>query len=177
MCTKVFSGEVAPKRSMPPVAVIEPSYVWHKRAALFSAFFLLLLGLGAYFVHPIVLILAPVALYRTWHAFRFLQPGRVGIELYEERIVCKPAFGKRREIRRDEVVRFAAVYRGTTEVVVARTRDVDVRGTQDRPLMHPTDVVMPMGLMRNIGLVRKLEAWRQGTFFTQSLIPPRTSGA
>lgn len=161
---------------MPPVAVIEPSYVWHKRAASFSALLLLLLGLGAYFVHPIVLILAPFALYRAWHALRFLQPGRVGIELYEDRLVCKPALGKPREIKKEDVVRFAAVYRGTTEVVVARTKDVDVRGTQDRPLIHESDIVVPLGLMRNIGLVRKLEAWRQGTFFTQSLIPPRTGG-
>ncbi len=160
---------------MPPSAVIEPSYIWHKRAALFSGVFLLLLLVGAYLVHPVVLILAPFVLYRAIHAYRYLQPGRVGIDIYDDKLVCKPAFGKRREIAREQVVRFLAVYRGTTEVVVARTRDIDVRGTQQRPLMHPSDIVLPLGLMRNPGLVRKLEAWRQGTFFSQSLIPPKTA--
>lgn len=162
---------------MPPVAVIEPSYLWHKRAAIFSASFLALLLAGAFAVHPIVLILAPFVIYRAFYALKFLQPGRVGIELYDDRIVCKPAFGRRREIKRADIVRFLAVYRGTTEVVVARTRDVDVRGTQERPLTHSSDIVMPMGLMRNPGLVRKLEAWRDGTLFNQSLIPPRTEEA
>jgi hypothetical protein len=159
---------------MPPAAVIEPSYIWHKRAAIFSACFLALLLVGAYAVHPIVLILAPFVVYRAWHALRFMQPGRVGIEIYEDRLLCKPAFGKPREIRKQHVVRFVAVYRGTTEVVVARTKDVEVRGTQERQLIHPSDIVVPMGLMRNPGLVRKLEAWRQGTLFSQSLIPPQT---
>lgn len=162
---------------MPPIAVIEPSYLWHKRAALFSACFLALLVIGAVSVHPIILILAPFVIYRGFHAVRFLQPGRVGIEIYEDLIVCKPAFGKRRELAKADIVRFATVYRGTTEVVVARTKDVDVRGTQERPLIHSSDIVMPMGLMRNPGLVRKLEAWRQGTLFSQSLIPPRAEEA
>lgn len=164
------------ERSMPPSAVIEPSYLWHKRAAFFSFGFLALLLAGGYWFHPVVLILAPFVLYRAVHALRFLQPGRVGIDIYEDRLVCKPAFGKHREIRRDRVVRFLSVYRGTTEVVVARTKDIDVRGTQQRPLMHNTDILLPMGLMRNPGLVRKLEAWRQGTLFSQSLIPPRVDG-
>ena len=38
-------------------------------------------------------------------------------------------------------------------------------------MIHKTDVVMPAGLMRNPGLVRRLEMWRLGSFTTESLIP------
>jgi hypothetical protein len=79
---------------MPPLAIIEPSALWHRRAAIFSACFLVIILAGAYYV-PLILILAPFVAYRGLHAYRFLQPGRVGIDLYEDKIVCKPAFGKR----------------------------------------------------------------------------------
>jgi hypothetical protein len=155
---------------MPPLAVIEPSYVWHRRAGAFSLAFLVLIFMGSYFV-KLILLLAPFAAYRVIHAWRFLQPGRVGIEFYDDKLVLRPAFGRPRQVERANVKRFLAVYSGTTEVVVARMQDIDVRGTQQRPLIHSTDVIMPSGLMRNPGLVRRLESWRTGTFSADSLFP------
>lgn len=154
----------------PPVLVLEPSRVWHLRALWFSLAFLVVIIAAGFYV-PLVLILAPFVLYRGLHAFRFLQPGRVGIFIYEDRIVCKPAFGKQVTVSRAEVLRFLAVYHGTTEVVVARREDVDVRGTENRPLIHKSDIIMPSGLMRNPGLVRRLEAWRTENLASLSLMP------
>lgn len=154
---------------MPPIAVITPNDTWIRREAIFSGVFMALVVAGAFYV-PLVLLLAPFIAYRGYHAFRALR-GRVGISLYEDKLVCRHAVGKRREVNRSEVVRFLAVYRGTTEVVVARMKDVDVRGEQNRKLMHPSDIVMPGGLMRNPGLVSRLESWRKGTFSAESLFP------
>ncbi len=154
----------------PPLLVLEPSRVWHTRAAWFSLIFLLIVLVAGVFVR-LVWILAPFVIYRGLYSLRFLQPGRVGIDVYEEKLICKPAFGKRLEVKKTEVVRFMTVYRGTNEVVVARRKDVEVLGTQGRQLMHKSDLVMPAGLMRSPGLVRRLEAWRTGNLESVSLIP------
>jgi|GEM_PF-4409515 len=155
---------------MPPVASIEPSRIWHRRAALFSCVLLTIVLVAGYQV-PYVLLLAPFAAYRAAHAFRFLQPGKVGIDLYDEKLTTKPAFGKHTTLERSEVRRFLPVYRGSTEVVVARVRDVNPKGSAGCDLFHNSDIVMPCGLMRNPGLVRRLETWRMGTFTMDSLIP------
>jgi hypothetical protein len=160
---------------MPPLAIIKPNEVWTRRAAIFSGAFLVLVLIGGYFV-PLVLLLAPFIAFRLYYAWRAMN-GRVGIDIYEERLVLKPALGKRREVKKSDVVRFVAVYRGTTEVVVARREDVDVRGEQNRKLMHERDVVMPGGLMRSPGLVSRLESWRLGTFSTDYLFADEPKGA
>jgi len=155
---------------MPPVAVIEPSTIWHRRAALFSGIVLAIVLVGGIKI-PLILILAPFVGYAFVHSLRLLQPGRVGIELHEEHIVAKFAFRAPLQLERSRVLQFLPVYRGENQVVVARVDEVDPRGADGQRLIYKTDLKMPVGLMRNPGLVKRLEAWRSESFSTDSLIP------
>lgn len=167
---------------MPPIAILKPNETWQKRALLFSTGVLALVLIGGYFV-PVVLLLAPFVLYRWLYHFRALQ-GRLRIEVHENKLVCKPAFGKKFVLERPDVKKFLSVYNGDNEVVVARREEVDRKNTDGRQMIHKSDVVMPGGLMRNPGLVARLESWRLGTFSTdylfgdaQPLVPPDAPGA
>lgn len=149
--------------------VIGPSRTWLRRALIFSSCYLSLALLGGYFV-PWVLLLAPFALYDIVYAVRALQPGGLEIELQEEQLIARAPFRRELVIKRSEVARFLAVYRGTTEFVVARGDDAIQEGSNGRVLFRSGDRKLPCGLMKNPELARKLEGWRLGRPF--SVRPP-----
>lgn len=148
--------------------VIRPSRVWMQRSLIFSSCYLALVLVGGYFIHWVLLLL-PFAGYRAAYTLSALVSDSLAIELHTDYLVFKSPFRKPAELQKQSVLRFLAVYRGTTEIVVARSEQVDPQSQRGRRLVHKSDIAMPQALMRSPDLVRRLESWRTAATYARGI--------